>query len=174
MKLKAAAFFLLMFFPAVFPCVGQTLLGEAAGDFYSAFAKMGIDEKRLDTLEDLRPYISEGVFARLNEDIIYRTAFIAYAVNQHGVISGGTSSSGFAETLTAITGFFMLLEESGEPENWTVKEISDKYGQLIASSWYRANQPLFVLILEAYCSYMRGELWRAPAAVSSFKQLPDK
>jgi len=145
---------------AAFPGYSQTIRGKAAGDFYSAFAKMGIDKKRLSSLEDLKPYIPRDVFVRLGESLVYRTAFIGFAANQHGVITGITSSVGFAETLNALTGFLMIIEESGEITEWTIREISGKYEHLIASSWRMANPSLFAVMLEAYCSFKRGELWQ--------------
>jgi hypothetical protein len=150
---------LLLFLGAIYG-FGQTLLGKAAGDFYSAFAKMGIDEKRLNSLEDLKPYIPTVVIARLNENLVYRAAFIGFASNQLGVITGITSSVGFAETLNALTGFLMIIEESGEIKEWTIREISGRYEQLLASSWRNVNPPLFTVMLDAYCSYKRGELWQ--------------
>jgi len=144
---------------AVFPLFSQTLLGTAAGDFYSAFAKMGIDQKRFNSLDDLAPYIPADVHSRLSENLVYRAAFIGFAANQSGVITGITSSVGFAETLNALTGFLMVLEDSTELKEWTIKEISDKDQQLLTSSWRNANTPLFTVMLEAYCSYKRGELW---------------
>ena len=152
-------FVLALFFSGVLPCHGQTLLGRAAGDFYSAFAKMGIDKKKLTALEDLKPYIPDAVIIKLEENLVYRTAFIGYAANQHGIISGITSSVGFSETLNALTGFLMVIEESGLLEEWTIREISLHYEQLLASSWRNVNSSLFVVMLEAYCSYKRGELW---------------
>ena len=149
-----------LFFTALLPCFGQTLLGSAAGDFYSAFARMAIDEKKLSSLDDLEPYIPEEVIVKLGNNLVYRVAFIGFAVNQLGVITGNTTSVGFFETLNAITGFLLLIEENGEIKDWTLKEISDRYEHLIASSWRNANTPLFVFMLEAYCSYRRGELWR--------------
>jgi len=160
MKLKTGLMILGLLFACAFSSFGQTLLGRAAGDFYSAFAKMGIDEKRLNTLDDLKPYISAAVQERLKENLVYRAAFIGFAANQHGVISGITSSVGFAETLHALTGFLMILEDSGELKEWTIKEISLRYEQLLASSWRNVNPPLFTVMLEAYCSYKRGELWQ--------------
>ena len=151
---------LLFFLFGAFSGFAQTLRGRAAGDFYSAFAKMAIDEKRLTALEDLTPYIPADVFERMEENLVYRTAFIGFAANQVGVITGITSSVGFAATLNALTGFLMIVEENGEIEEWTIKEISGRYEQLIASSWRNVNPPLFTVILEAYCSYKRGELWR--------------
>ena len=145
---------------AAFPCFSQTLTGKAAGDFYSSFAKMGIDKKKLSALEDLKPYIRQEVFERLEENLVYRTAFIGYAANQHGIISGITSSVGFAETLNALTGFLMIVESSGEIKEWTIKEISGRYEQLIATSWRMVNPSLFAVMLEAYCSFKRGELWQ--------------
>ena len=145
---------------AAFPSWGQTLVGKAAGDFYSAFAKMGIDEKRLSSLEDLKTYLPDEVRARLRENLVYRVAFIGFAANQVGIIKGITSSVGFAETLNALTGFLMVLEESGEINEWTIKEISGRYEQLLASSWRNVNPPLFTVMLDAYCSFKRGELWQ--------------
>ena len=142
------------------PAWSQTLTGKAAGDFYSAFAKMSIAEKRLNTLEDLAPFIPADVRTRLGESLVYRTAFIGFAANQHGIISGITSSVGFAETLNALTGFLMVIEESGEIREWTIKEISGRYEQLLASSWRMVNPSLFMVMLEAYCSYKSGELWQ--------------
>ena len=159
MKLKAYLL-VLFFFVFVLPSWGQTLVGRAAGDFYSAFAKMGINEQRLNALEDLKPFIPDDVFERLGENLVYRTAFIAYAANQHGIITGITSSVGFAETLKALTGFLMIVEESAEINEWTIKEISNRYEQLLASSWRNVNPPLFAVMLDAYCSYKRGELWQ--------------
>ena len=144
----------------ILPLYGQTLLGKAAGDFYSAFAKMGINEKQLNSLEDLRPFIPGDVLKNLEENLVYRIAFIAFAANQHGIISGNTSSVGFAETLNALTGFLMVIEKSGEIKDWTIKEISGRYEQLLASSWRKVNSSLFTAMLEAYCSYKRGELWK--------------
>ena len=155
---------ILLFF--IIPFIGvqsswsQTLLGSAAGDFYSAFAKMGINEKKLNTLDDLTPFIPDEVFRRLDENLVYRIAFISFAANQHGVISGITSSVGFAETLNALTGFLMVIEENDDLEEWTIKEISSRYEQLLASSWRNINSPLFTVILDAYCSFKRGELWK--------------
>ena len=149
-----------LFFACVLPVSGQTLVGRAAGDFYSAFAKMGIDEKRLTALEDLKPYISEEAFGKLKNNLVYRTAFIGFAANQLGIITGITSSVGFAETLNALTGFLMIIEESGEIKDWTIKEITGRYEQLLASSWRRVSPSLFAVMLEAYCSYRRGELWQ--------------
>ena len=149
-----------LFFLVILPCPGQTLLGSAAGDFYSAFAKMAIDEKKLSSLNDLTPYISGNVFPKLEENLVYRTAFIGFAANQLGVITGITGSVGFFETLNALTGFLMIIEESGEIKEWTIKEISGRYEQLIATSWRGVNSPLFTVMLEAYCAYKRGELWR--------------
>ena len=158
MKLKTLAAVLLL--AGVLPGWGQTLLGKAAGDFYSAFAKMGMDEKQLKVLEDLKPYIPDEVFKRFEDNLVYRTAFIAFAANQQGVITGITSSVGFAETLNALTGFLMIVEKSGEINEWTIKEISGKYEQLLASSWRMVNPSLFAHMLETYCSYKRGELWK--------------
>ena len=160
MKPKIGFLLLGLFFAGVFPSWGQTLLGSAAGDFYSAFAKMGIDEKRLTSLEDLTPYIPQKVFEKLEESLVYRVAFIGFAANHLGVITGITSSVGFAETLNALTGFLMVIEESGDLEEWTVREISNRYEQLLATSWRNVNPSLFIVILEAYCSYKRGELWQ--------------
>ncbi|MDR0496677.1 MAG: hypothetical protein LBH42_03590 [Treponema sp.] len=160
MKLKTLLILLLLFFMVVIPGFSQTLLGKAAGDFYSAFAKMGIDEKRLNSLEDLKPYIHADVFGKLRENLVYRTAFIGFAANQLGVITGITTSVGFAESLNALTGFLMVIEESGEIREWTIREISGRYEQLLASSWRNVNPPLFTVMLEAYCSYKRGELWQ--------------
>ena len=149
-----------LFFAAALPCFGQTLLGTAAGDFYSAFAKMGIAEKKLGSLEDLKPFIPENVFTKMDENLVYRTAFLGFAANQLGVITGNTSSVGFLETLNALTGFLMIIEESGEIREWTIREISGRYEHLIATTWRNLNSPLFVVMLEAYCSYKRGELWK--------------
>jgi len=160
MKLKKSLLVLVLLLAGLFPSFGQTLLGKAAGDFYSAFAKMGIAEKQLRSLEDLKPFIPEEVLGRLKENLVYRTAFIAFAANQCGIITGITSSVGFAETLNALTGFLMVIEDSGELKDWTIKEISGRYEQLLASSWRNINSPLFTVILEAYCSYKRGELWQ--------------
>ena len=160
-KIPIRAFLVLgLFFTVTLPCFGQTLLGTAAGDFYNAFAKMAIDEKKLTALNDLTPYMKEEVFPKLKENLVYRTAFICFAANQLGVISGITSSVGFFETLKALTGFLMVVEESAEIREWTIKEISGRYEQLIATSWRNANSPLFIVMLEAYCSYKRGELWQ--------------
>jgi hypothetical protein len=149
-----------LFFACALPSFGQTLLGRAAGDFYSAFSKMGLDNKRLTTLNDLGPYISGEASALLRENLVYRTAFIGYAANQLGIITGVTSSVGFAESLNALTGFLMVIEESGELKEWTIREISNRYEQLLASSWRNVNPSLFTVMLEAYCSYKRGELWQ--------------
>ena len=159
--MKKPGFLLLgLFIAGVLPCYGQTLKGKAAGDFYTAFAKLGIAEKKLNNLEDLKPYIPKAVIDRLNNDLVYRTAFIGYAANQYGIIKGITSSVGFAETLNALTGFLMVIEGNNEITEWTVKEISAKHEQLFASSWRNVNPSLFTVILEAYCSYKRGELWQ--------------
>jgi len=160
MKLKTALLFLALFSLTALPVFSQTLLGSAAGDFYSAFAKMGIDEKRLTSLEDLKPYMPEKVFERLEGSLVYRVGFIGYAANQLGILTGITSSVGFAETINALTGFIMVLEESGELKEWTIKEISNRYEQLLASSWRNVNPSLFTVMLDAYCSYKRGELWK--------------
>lgn len=159
MKLKTGLMILCLLFSGTFPAASQTLVGRAAGDFYSAFVKMIIDGKRFNTLAELEPYIPEDVITKLGENLVYRTAFIAFAANQYGIMSGNTSSVGFAETLKALTGFLMVIEESGEIKDWTIKEITDKYEQLIASSWRNVNPPLFTVMLDAYCSYKRGELW---------------
>jgi len=160
MKLKISLLFLALFLLFALPVFSQTLLGRAAGDFYSAFAKMGIDHKRLTALEDLKPYITERVFSKLEESLVYRVGFIGYAANQVGILTGITSSVGFAETINALTGFLMIIEESGELKEWTVREISNRYEQLLASSWRNVSPSLFALILDAYCAYKRGELWR--------------
>jgi len=160
MKLKTGLLILASFLLGALPVFSQTLLGRAAGDFYSAFAKMGIDKKRLTALEDLKPYITEGVSSRLEESLVYRVGFIGYAANQVGILTGITSSVGFAETLNALTGFLMVIEESGELQEWTIKEISNRYQQLLASSWRNVNPSLFTVMLDAYCSYKRGELWQ--------------
>ena len=159
MKLKRNLLVLGLFFAGLFPAWGQTLLGKAAGDFYSAFAKMASAETRLSSLENLEPFIPEDVLERLGEDLVYRVAFIGFAANQYGIITGITSSVGFAETLNALTGFLMVIEESGEIQEWTIREISSRYEQLLATSWRNVNPSLFVVMLEAYCSFMRGELW---------------
>jgi len=151
---------LVLFFAALAPCFGQTLLGAAAGDFYSAFAKMGIDNKKLGALDDLKPYIPKGVIEKMEENLVYRTAFICFAASQLGVITGNTTSVGFFETMNALTGFLMIVEENGDINEWTVREITGKYEGLIATSWRNVNPPLFIVMLEAYCAYKRGEIWR--------------
>ena len=158
-KLKVGLLVLALFFLGVLPGFSQTLMGRAAGDFYSAFAKMAIDTKRLNTLEDLKPYIPEAVIERLKESLVYRVSFIGFAANQHGVITGITSSVGFPQTLNALTGFLMIIEESDELEEWTIREITARYEQLLASSWRMVNPTLFAVMLDAYCLYKRGELW---------------
>ena len=160
LKSKTSLLILAFFLAQAFPSFGQTLLGSAAGDFYSAFAKMGIDNKRLASLDDLGPYISADVQSRLRGNLVYRAAFIGFAANQLGVLTGITSSVGFAETLKALTGFLMVIEDADELKEWTIKEITAKYEQLLASSWRNVNPPLFTVMLEAYCSYKRGELWQ--------------
>ena len=159
MKTKIVFFMALLVFPLTLPCFGQTLLGSAAGDFYSAFAKMSKDEIRLNSLEALKPYITGEVFQKLEDNLVYRAAFISFAASQHGVITGITSSVGFNETLNALTGFLMIIEESGEIKDWTINEVSTRYEQLLASSWRNVNPSLFAVMLDAYCSYKRGELW---------------
>ena len=159
MKSKTTLLIVLLFFLKVFPCFGQTMLGSAAGDFYSAFAKMAKDEIRLTSLEVLKPYITGEVFQKLEDNLVYRAAFIGFAARQYGVITGITSSVGFYETLNALTGFLMVIEESGEINEWTINEISGRYEQLIASSWRNVNPSLFALMLETYCLFKRGELW---------------
>ena len=160
MKQKASLLILTLLFVGVLPCFGQTLLGKAAGDFYSAFAKLASDEKQFLSLNDLTPYITDEVRIWLEEDLVYRVAFIAFAASQNGVITGITSSVGFAPTLNALTGFLMVLEESEELREWTIAEISSQYEQLLASSWRNVNPSLFAVMLGAYCSYKRGELWQ--------------
>jgi len=166
MKLKKGLLVLALLLAGFFPSFGQTLLGKAAGDFYSAFAKMAIAEKKLGSLEDLKPFIPEEVLGRLKENLVYRIAFIGFAANHLGVITGITSSAALAETLNALTGFLMVVEksaasgEAGELKEWTVKEISNRYEQLLATSWRNVNSPLFTVMLDAYCSYKRGELWQ--------------
>jgi len=160
MKFKTGLLFLLLFLSGTLPVFSQTLLGSAAGDFYSAFAKLGINGKRYTSLEDIKPYMAEKVFDRLEESLVYRVGFIGFAANQLGVMKGITSSVGFAETLNALTGFLMVIEENGELQEWTIKEITNRYEQLLASSWRNVNPPLFTVMLDAYCSYKRGELWK--------------
>ena len=161
MKLKLCLFLPVLFLFGVLPAFSQTILGQAAGDFYSAFAKMTIDEKRLTALNDLTPYIPHGVIERLKgDDLVYRAGFIGFAANQLGVITGVTSSAGFAETLRALTGFLMIVEESDEIKEWTIREISSRYEQLLATSWRNVNSPLFTFMLEAYCSFKRDEIWQ--------------
>ena len=160
MKFKTGFFSLFIFLIYIFPASGQTLLGKAAGDFYSAFAKLGMNEKKYTALEDIKPYMSDEVFRYLDENLVYRVGFIGFAANQLGVMSGNTTSVGFYESLKALTGFLMVLEEIGELEEWTIKEISNRYEQLLATSWRNVNSPLFTVMLEAYCSYKRGELWQ--------------
>jgi hypothetical protein len=159
MKIKVVLAAIALLPAIVCPCQGQTLVGKAAGDFFSAYAKYGMGGRHLGSLEDLEPFITIDVRENLDESIVYRTAFIGYAANQLGVITGVTSSVGFAETLSAITGFLMLVEEAEQIREWTVREITDRHEQLIATSWPKANPPLFARILEAYCAYKRGELW---------------
>ena len=159
-KNKTVLLIVLLFFVKISPCFGQTLLSGAAGDFYSAFAIMAKDEIRLNSLEALKPYITSEVFQKLEDTLVYRAAFISFAASQHGVITGTTSSVGFHETLNALTGFLMIIEESGEIKEWTINEISTRYEQLLASSWRNVNPSLFTLMLESYCSYKRGELWQ--------------
>jgi len=159
MKLRTGLLVLVLLFLGVLPGFTQTLAGRAAGDFYSAFAKMIIDGKRFTSLTDLKPYIPGAVIAKLGENLVYRTAFIGFAANQYGVMTGITSSANLAETLKALTGFLMVIEDSGEIKDWTIKEITDRYEQLFASSWRNVNPPLFTVMLEAYCAYKRGELW---------------
>jgi hypothetical protein len=160
MKIKTASFILLLLLVGNFPGFAQTLLGKAAGDFFTAFARLVGTEKRLTDLNDLTPYIPAEAFERLEEDLVYRVAFIGFAANQLGVISGRTNSVGFAETLRALTGFLMIVEKSNDIEEWTIGEITGRYEQLLATSWRNVNSPLFALMLEAYCSYKRGELWQ--------------
>jgi hypothetical protein len=160
MKYKAGLLSLLLFLFVTLPAFSQTLLGSAAGDFYSAFAKLGINGKRYTSLEDIKPYMTEKVFGRLEESLVYRVGFIGFAANQLGVMTGITSSVGFAETLNALTGFLMVIEENNDLQEWTIKEITSRYEQLFASSWRNVNPPLFTVMLEAYCSYKRGELWK--------------
>jgi len=159
-KFKTQLLSLLIFISVTIPLFSQTILGSAAGDFYSAFAKMGINDKRYTSLEDLKPYMPEKVFSRLEESLVYRVGFIGFAANQLGVMTGITSSVGFAETLNALTGFLMVIEKNGDLQEWTIKEISSRYEQLLATSWHNVNPSLFTVMLDAYCSYKRGELWK--------------
>ena len=159
MKIRTGFLIFGLFFTIVCPGFGQTLKGKASGDFYSAFAKYGMDGSHLTSLEDLKPFITEAVRESLNESLVYRVAFIGYAANQHGVVTGITSSVGFAETLNALTAFLMIVEEVEEISEWTIREINARHEQLIATSWRNVNPPLFTVMLEAYCAYKRGELW---------------
>ena len=159
MKQKVFLIVLIFFLMGSFPSFAQTLLGKAAGDFYSAFARMVTDNWRFNSLEELKPFIPPEVFETMEDNLTYRVAFIGFAVSQQGVMSGNTTSVGFANTLRALTGFIMLIEEIGELEEWTVREITNRHENILATSWHNVNTPLFVAMLEAYCSWMRGELW---------------
>lgn len=161
MRLKAGSLFLVLFlFGTISGYAQSTMQGRAAADFFTAFAQMVIDGRRFTSLNDLTPYIPPAVLEKLEEDVVYRAAFIGFAANQLGIISGRTSPTGFPQTLNALTGFLMIIEESGEIQEWTIREITDRYEYLLATSWRNVNPPLFALMLEAYSSYMRGELWR--------------
>ena len=168
MKCKTGLLILTLLFMGLVPVSSQTLLGRAAGDFYSAFAKMGMDGIRLDSLQNLMPFMPEEVHEKLNENLVYRAAFICFAANQYGVLTGITSSVGFYESLNALTGFVMLIEESGELEEWTIKAISNRYEQILATSWRNVNQSLFMVMLDTYCLYKRGELWYLDNTEESF------
>jgi len=159
MKSKTCSLLLALFLFVAIQGFGQTLLGAAAGDFFSAFAGLVGNEKRLNSLNDLTPHIPDEVLIRLQKDQVYRIAFIGFAANQLGVISGITTSVNFAVTLNALIGFIMLIEKSGEIEEWTIREITNRYEQLLATAWRNVNSPLFTVMLDAYCAYKRGELW---------------
>ena len=159
MKQKVFLLVLAIFLLCVFPAFSQTLLGRAAGDFYSAFARMVTANWRFDSLDELKPYIPGEVYETMEENLVYRVGFIGFAVSQHGVMNGNTTSAGFANTLNAFTGFIMLLEEVDELEEWTLREISNRYEHYLATSWHNTNVPLFMNMLDAYCSWKRGELW---------------
>jgi len=160
MSLKTGSLILTLILVTIFPSFAQTLRGKAAGDFYSAFARLASDEKQFRSLDYLTPYITDEVRLQLEENLVYRVAFIGFAASQYGVITGITSSTGFAQTLNALTGFIMVLEESEDLREWTIAEISRLYEQLLASSWRNINPSLFTVMLGAYCSYKRGEIWQ--------------
>jgi len=52
MKLKAGLLCLVLFLLGTFPASGQTVLGQAAGDFFSAFASMVGNENSFTALND--------------------------------------------------------------------------------------------------------------------------
>jgi hypothetical protein len=50
----------------------------------------------------------------------------------------------------------MLVEGNNDIQTWTVKEVSGKYDRLLQTSWQNTNPTLFMLMLESYCAYKRG------------------
>jgi hypothetical protein len=156
--LAAAFLFLAVFLPAQTP--PQMLAGvEAMSDFYTVYGTMTSTGKALTSAADLKPYLGDGIRQKLKNNLPYRVAFIGRAAAQAGFNAGQTSMNDIDGTVNALTGFLMLVEGNGDILTWTVKEVSQKYERLMQTSWQNTNPTLFVVILQSYCAYRRGELW---------------
>jgi hypothetical protein len=131
---------------------------SALSDFYSIYGNMQKEGKELNTPIEIKYYLTTEIKNKLSLNITYRVAFIGQVAARCGFNSGITSLQNIDNTISALTGFLMIVEEINDISIWSLKEITHKYDRLLQTSWTNTNPPLFTLILQTYCSYKSGEL----------------
>jgi hypothetical protein len=156
---KPFIIFALFILAAALPAQQQMLSSvEALSDFYAIYGVMSSGGKPLLKAADMKGHITDVVKQKLQSGVPYRAAFIGQVTAMASFNSGQSSMANSGETINALTGFLLLVEGNGDIETWTVKEVSQKYDRLLQTAWQNTNPTLFILMLQNYCAWKRGEL----------------
>jgi hypothetical protein len=134
----------------------QMLAIKAKTDFYQVWGDMGRSGRQLKNPTDITDFLTADIRGSLNTNLAYRVAFIGEVTAICGFNTGQSSLDNIDGTINALTGFLMLVEGNNDIRTWTVKELSGKYDRLLQTSWQNTNPTLFMLMLESYCAYKRG------------------
>jgi hypothetical protein len=134
----------------------QMLAVKAKTDFYQIWGGMERSGRQLKKLDDITDFLTDDIRSSLKTNLAYRVAFIGELAARCGFSTGQSSLANIDDTINALTGFLMLVEGNDDLRTWTVKEVSGKYDRLLQTSWQNTNPTLFMLMLESYCAYKRG------------------
>jgi hypothetical protein len=134
----------------------QMLAIKAKTDFYQVWGGMERLGRQLKNPADITDFLTDDIRSSLNTNLAYRVAFIGELTARCGFNTGQSSLVNTDGTINALTGFLMLVEGNNDIQTWTVKELSGTYNRLLQTSWQNTNPTLFILMLESYCAYKRG------------------
>jgi hypothetical protein len=117
----------------------QMLAVKAKTDFYQVWGGMERLGKQLKNPADITDFLTDAIRSSLNENFVYRVAFIGEVTARCGFNTGQSSLANTDGTINALTGFLMPVEGNNDVQTWTVKELSGRYDRLLQTSWQHTH-----------------------------------